>query len=70
MGFALGVLTKWGSMNGYYHSVMFPLIMIEMAEGGSFSLLGAFDMACLCCVCAGVCAGIALTSPSAVEARA
>jgi hypothetical protein len=70
MGFALGVLTKWGSMAGYYHSVMFPLIMVEMTTGGSFSVLGAFDVACLCCVCAGVCTGIALTSPSPVEARA
>ena len=57
-GAVLGVLTKHGSIHGYYHSVMLPLILIEM-EGGGFALLGAFDACCLCCVCAGVCAAVA-----------
>lgn len=69
-GGVLGVLTKWGSIRGYYHCVHFPLILIEMHEGRTFSLLGALDACCLCCVCAGVCAAVALTSPAAAEAAA
>ena len=70
IGGAAGVLTKYGSIHGFYHGVHFPLILIQMREGAVFSLLGAFDACCLCCVCAGVCAAVALTSPSADEAHA
>lgn len=70
-GALLGCGTKWGSIRGYYHSVMFPLILLEMADSdGGFALLGALDAACLCCVCAGVCAAAALTTPAEAEARA
>ena len=68
-GGVIGALTKWGSVHGYYHCVMLPLIMVEM-EGGSLSLLGAFDMCCLCCVCAGVCAAVAIASGAQHEAQA
>ena len=69
LGALLGVLTKWGSINGYYHSVHFPLILLEM-EGGHLSLLGAYDACCLCGVCAGVMAAVAITSKAKAEASA
>jgi hypothetical protein len=68
-GAAAGGLTKWGSIHGYYHCVMFPLILLEMERGG-FALLGALDVCCLCCVCAGVCAAVGLTSRAPAEAAA
>ena len=69
LGGMLGVLTKRGSVLGYYHSVMFPLIIVEMELGG-LALLGAFDACCLCCVCAGICAAISLTSANSAPAEA
>ena len=48
-----GAATLGGSIRGYYHGVMLPLIVAEMAEGG-LSTLGALDAACLCATCAGV----------------
>eukprot|EP00900_Chrysochromulina_parva_P008925 jgi/Chrpa1/18033/Chrysochromulina_OHIO_Genome00004914-RA len=48
-----GAATLGGSIRGYYHGVMLPLIVAEMAEGG-LSMLGALDAACLCATCAGV----------------
>eukprot|EP00967_Tisochrysis_lutea_P109515 scaffold170502_cov32-Tisochrysis_lutea.AAC.3 len=38
--------------------------------GGDMSILGALDFACLCCVCAGVCAAVAMRPESARERRA
>ena len=69
LGGMLGVLTKRGSVLGYYHSVMFPLIIVEMELGG-LALLGAFDACCLCCVCAGICAATSLTSANSAPAEA
>ena len=69
VGAASGLLTKWGSIHGFYHCVMMPLIMLEMEVGG-FALLGAFDACCLCCVCAGVCAAVAVTTARTAPAEA
>ena len=69
IGGAMGVLTKWSSINGYYHGVILPLILLEM-EGGGMALLGAFDACCLCGVCAGVCAAVSLTARTPAEAAA
>ena len=52
-GALMGAATLGGSIHGYYHCVMLPLILLEMAEG-SLALLGALDAACLCATCAGV----------------
>jgi hypothetical protein len=52
-GALAGAATLAGSIRGYYHSVMLPLIVAEMAEG-TLSTLGALDAACLCATCAGV----------------
>lgn len=68
-GALLGMLTKWGSINGFYHSIHFPLILLEM-EHGAFALAGAFDACCLAFVCAGVCAAVALTSAKPAESAA
>ncbi|KAL1519689.1 hypothetical protein AB1Y20_023199 [Prymnesium parvum] len=68
LGAALGVGTKHLSMQGYYHSILLPLILLEMG-GGSFALFGALDCVCLCVVCAGVCTAIGLIAPPA-EAKA
>ena len=65
----MGVLTKWGSIHGYYHSVMFPLILIEMESGG-MAVLGALDACCLCAVCAGVCTAVATTTAASAPAEA
>lgn len=69
VGALAGWLTLYGSVHGYYHGVMLPLILLEM-EHGSFALLGALDAMCLCCTCAGVCAARALTARDKSEARA
>jgi hypothetical protein len=34
----LGLVSNWGSEHGYYHTVMLPLIALEM-QRGSFALL-------------------------------
>jgi len=65
-GVVVGVLTKVGSVRGHYHSLILPLILLEM-ESGKPALLGALDAACLCCVCAGVCAAVCLTARSPAE---
>ena len=64
-GSLAGVATLAGSIHGYYHCVMLPLIMLEMEEG-SLSTLGALDAACLCATCAGVMIGVgnSVGSPS------
>ena len=56
-GFVLGWLVSWGSEQGYYHSVMLPLIILEM-ELGDLSVAGSFDLVCLCMPCAGICLGV------------
>ena len=66
LGFVLGVMTKRGSIGGYYHAIMFPLILVEMANG-EWALLGALDCCCLCCVCAGVVAAVGATAKRATE---
>ena len=53
-GFLWGVLSCYGSKVGLYHSVMLPLILIEM-EKGDPSFLGAVDELTLVLVCAGIC---------------
>ena len=60
-GGAVGYLTSWGSEKGYYHAVMLPLIAWEMQRGEA-SILGAFDLTCLCLPCAGICAAVWLLS--------
>ena len=37
-GGVLGLVSNWGSENGYYHTVMLPLIALEM-QRGSFAVL-------------------------------
>ena len=37
-GGVLGLVSNWGSEHGYYHTVMLPLIALEM-QRGSFALL-------------------------------
>ena len=69
-GALLGLLTKWGSIHGFYHNVHYPLILLEMSERGAFALAGAFDACCLAFVCAGVCAAVALTSVKPTESAA
>jgi hypothetical protein len=61
LGGLLGYLTSWGSENGYYHSIMLPLIAVEM-QNGDLSILGAFDFVCLCMPCAGCCGAVYLLS--------
>lgn len=56
-------------MRGGYHGAMLPLILLEMHDA-SFAVLGGYDAACLCAVCAGVCAAVSVTSPSVDEAAA
>ena len=58
-GAFLGYMVSWGSENGYYHSIMLPIIAFQM-QGGEFSSAGAFDLVCLCLPCAGVCLAIFL----------
>ena len=41
-GALCGILTSWGSENGYYHTVMLPLIALEMGFG-EMSFVGAFE---------------------------
>lgn len=60
-GVLCGILTSWGSENGYYHTVMLPLIALEMGFG-ELSFFGAFDLVCLCMPCAGVCSAVYLKS--------
>eukprot|EP01036_Dinobryon_divergens_P022310 gene22310-30554_t len=60
-GGVLGWASNWGSEHGYYHTVMLPLIALEM-QSGSFAVLGAFDLVCLCLPCAGVCCAVWLRS--------
>jgi len=69
LGAALGLLALFGSVHGHYHTVHLPLVLAEM-QRGSFSLCGAFDLCCLCYVCAGVCAATALVSLSEAEVSA
>jgi hypothetical protein len=68
-GAAMGVGVKQLSVHGRYHGLLFPLILLEM-EHGHPSLLGALDAACLCVVCGGVCAAVALRARVADERRA
>ena len=58
-GAVLGVVISWGSENGYYHTVMLPMIALEM-DSGRFGVLGCYDALCLCAPCAGVCAAVFL----------
>ena len=46
IGSLLGVLICYGSMFGYYHTVVLPVILVEMA-GGNGSLIGTLDEATL-----------------------
>jgi hypothetical protein len=57
IGSILGFLVSWGSENGYYHTVMLPVIALEMVHGG-FGVFGCLDAFCLCAPCAGVCAAV------------
>lgn len=61
VGAVVGWLCSWGSEHGYYHSILLPLIAVEMQSGG-LSVIGAFDLVCLCMPCAGVCAAVHLVS--------
>ena len=54
IGGFLGFLCSWGSEHGYYHLIMLPLVVYETSLDNNFSVLGAFDAACLCAPCAGV----------------
>lgn len=56
MAFAWGCLCCYGSKVGWYHSIILPIILVEM-ECGSPSFLGAIDELTLVLVCAGVCLG-------------
>ena len=58
-GAFMGYITSWGSENGYYHTIMLPIIAFQMQEG-EFSVAGTFDLVCLCLPCAGVCLAIFL----------
>jgi len=40
-GGGLGLASNWGSENGYYHTVMLPLIALEM-QRGSFAVLVSY----------------------------
>ena len=42
IGGLIGVLVSWGSENGYYHTIMLPLIALEMGFG-DMSVVGAFE---------------------------
>ena len=56
MAFIWGCFCCYGSKVGWYHSVILPIILIEM-ECGSPSFFGAIDELSLVLVCAGVCLG-------------
>jgi hypothetical protein len=60
-GCALGCFCCYGSKVGWYHSVILPLILIEM-ELGDASVLGAVDELTLVLVSAGICAANVLYS--------
>jgi hypothetical protein len=61
LGSILGYLSSLGSEYGYYHTVMLPLIALDM-ECGDFSFFGAMDLVTLCAPCGGICLGIYLLS--------
>lgn len=61
IGSSLGYIISWGSEQGYYHTVMLPLIALEM-QNGNFSTAGTFDALLLCAPCAGVCLGVWIIS--------
>eukprot|EP01038_Epipyxis_sp_PR26KG_P008137 gene8137-11016_t len=52
LGGLCGYLISWGSENGYYHTIILPIIAFEM-QNGEFGLFGAYDIICLCMPCAG-----------------
>lgn len=54
IGSLLGVAVSWGSENGYYHTLILPIIALEM-DSGKFGTMGCYDVLCLCAPCAGVC---------------
>jgi hypothetical protein len=56
-------------VHGWYHRLLLPLLLLEMS-GGGLSILGALDAACLCCVCAGVCAAVAMRPSTPYEGKA
>lgn len=56
MAFVWGCLCCYGSKVGWYHSLILPIILVEM-ECGSPSFFGAIDELTLVLVCAGVCLG-------------
>ena len=64
LGFICGCIFVYGSKIGWYHSVFLPLILIEMDGTSNPSLLGAMDQCALVMVCAGICAGNLIVSPS------
>mmetsp|Transcript_34288 Transcript_34288/g.82997 ORF Transcript_34288/g.82997 Transcript_34288/m.82997 type:complete len:212 (+) Transcript_34288:1028-1663(+) len=70
LGLILGGLTVTASMHGYYHTILLPLILLEM-EDGSMSFLGMLDMEALVLVCAGICCGVAVhprSRPAEIQA--
>lgn len=61
IGGLLGFLSSIGSEYGYYHTVMLPLIAMDM-ELGDFSIFGAFDLMTLCIPSGAICCAIYLLS--------
>ena len=57
IGGILGYLSSVGSEYGYYHTLMLPLIALDM-ESGDFSIFGALDFINLCIPCAAICGAI------------
>ena len=61
LGIFLGYAVSWGSEQGYYHTIMLPIIAFEM-QHGNFATTGVFDAIILCAPCAGICFTVWLLS--------
>jgi hypothetical protein len=67
-GFLMGCIFVYGSKVGWYHSILLPVILLEM-ELGHPSILGAIDECTLVLVSAGICAANVLTKKTALSLR-
>lgn len=61
IGSIIGYYSSIGSEYGYYHTIMLPLIALDM-QFGNFSLFGCYDLVTLCVPCCGVCGAIFVLS--------
>lgn len=67
-GFLMGCIFVYGSKVGWYHSILLPVILLEM-ELGHPSIWGAIDECTLVLVSAGICAANVLTKKTALSMR-